>query len=126
MTTEPKRKQKNIKEVHKFVVLNHILTSYIATIASGLSSKNTVSANPENIKLVKRGINILNDTIAKLKTHGAQCTVKLRSLQVDAPKPTPDKIPAPSLEAHLLKEQLEFIVKVCNDTAKIVDTVLEE
>jgi uncharacterized membrane protein (TIGR01666 family) len=34
MMAEPKRKQKSIKELHQFVVLNHMLTSHIATLAS--------------------------------------------------------------------------------------------
>lgn len=34
MMSEPKSKQKNIKELHQFVVLNHTLTSHIATLAS--------------------------------------------------------------------------------------------
>ncbi|MES2849258.1 MAG: FUSC family membrane protein [Bacteroidota bacterium] len=34
MMAEPKSKQKNIKELHQFVVLNHMLTSHIATLAS--------------------------------------------------------------------------------------------
>jgi uncharacterized membrane protein (TIGR01666 family) len=33
MLTEPKSKQKNIRELHQFVVLNHMLTSYIATLS---------------------------------------------------------------------------------------------
>jgi uncharacterized membrane protein YccC len=36
MTSEPKSKQRNIKDIHKFVVLNHILASYTANIASSL------------------------------------------------------------------------------------------
>lgn len=34
MMSEPKSKQRNIKELHQFVVLNHTLTSHIATLAS--------------------------------------------------------------------------------------------
>ena len=33
MLSEPKSKQKNSKELHQFVVLNHMLTSHIATLA---------------------------------------------------------------------------------------------
>ena len=33
MLSEPKRKQKNIRYIHQFVVLNHMLTSHIATLA---------------------------------------------------------------------------------------------
>jgi uncharacterized membrane protein (TIGR01666 family) len=33
MLSEPKSKQRNIREIHQFVVSNHMLTSYIATLA---------------------------------------------------------------------------------------------
>ena len=33
MLSEPKRKQKNIRDIHQFVVLNHMLTSHVATLA---------------------------------------------------------------------------------------------
>lgn len=33
MLSEPKRKQLNVKELHQFVVLNHMLTSHIATLS---------------------------------------------------------------------------------------------
>ncbi|MES1224772.1 MAG: hypothetical protein ABUT20_55285 [Bacteroidota bacterium] len=33
MLSEPKNKQKNIRELHQFVVSNHMLTSHIATLA---------------------------------------------------------------------------------------------
>jgi len=34
MLSEPKRKQKNIEQIHQLVVANHMLTSHIATLAS--------------------------------------------------------------------------------------------
>jgi uncharacterized membrane protein (TIGR01666 family) len=33
MLSEPKRKQRNIRELHQFVVANHMLTSYIASLS---------------------------------------------------------------------------------------------
>ena len=36
MLSEPKNKQINIKEIHQFVVLNHILSANIATIGATL------------------------------------------------------------------------------------------
>ena len=66
MTSEPKSKQRKIKEIHKFVVLNHILSSYLANLASGISEKNLHKTQPENVKLLRKSINILNDSNKKL------------------------------------------------------------
>jgi uncharacterized membrane protein (TIGR01666 family) len=119
MTSEPKRKQVHIKEVHKFVVLNHILTSYIANIASAMISK-PQTVQPENLKLVKRSIAILHDTankIAPMQTELPKITIPVTDILADKPEPT--------LDAHLLKEQLEFITKVSTDIAKITDAIVE-
>jgi uncharacterized membrane protein (TIGR01666 family) len=119
MTSEPKRKQIHIKEVHKFVVLNHILTSYIANIASAMIAK-PQQAEPDNLKLVKRSINILYDAAQKVSPF-----------ETEAPKipaPVSDSLiakPDTTLDAHLLKEQLEFITKVSNDIAKVTDAIVE-
>ena len=122
MTSEPKSKQRHIKEVHKFVVLNHILTSYIATIASGLLSKNNAIAMPDNLKLVRRSINLLAEASKKLEeSNDAQAVVN--SIPV-LPTTTPKA--EVTLDSHLLKQQLEFIAKVSADIARITDAILDD
>jgi len=122
MTSEPKSKQRHIKEVHKFVVLNHILTSYIATIASGLLSKNNAIVMPDNLKLVRRSINLLAEASKKLEeSNDAQAVVN--SIPV-LPTTTPKA--EVTLDSHLLKQQLEFIAKVSADIARITDAILDD
>lgn len=116
MTSEPKSKQRKIKEIHKFVVLNHILSSNIATIALDISIKGIHKTSPENLKLIKKSIAVLNDCNNKLDGT----VVKL-----DIPK-TPDfeidqKTSADDL---LLQEQLGFINKISNDIARVTDNII--
>lgn len=118
MTSEPKRKQQHIKEVHKFVVLNHILTSYIANIASAMVTK-PQKLQIDNLKLVKRSIGILYDTAQKV------APVQTEPPKINIPVTEHTERPEPTLDAHLLKEQLEFITKVSNDIAKITDAIVE-
>jgi uncharacterized membrane protein (TIGR01666 family) len=117
MTSEPKRRQQHIKEVHKFVVLNHILTSYIATIASAMLSKEQ-KPQPDNLKLVKRSVNILYDTVKKVTP------VQSEPPRIPALATVLSEKPEVTLEEHLLKEQLEFIAKVSTDIAKVTDAIL--
>src|ERR1700761_3545207 len=118
MTSEPKSKQKKVKEVHKFVVLNHILSSYIATIASELSPKSLHQSPTENLKLLKRSIAVLNDNSKKL--HGK--TTEFSSGKNISPAAETD---APqSADALLLKEQFGFINKISNDITRVTDSIL--
>ena len=117
MTSEPKSKQRNVKDVHKFVVLNHILSSYIATIASSLTQNETQRPHPEALKLVKRSIAVLNESNKKL--HG-------ENIEFNIGKATPDtEKPELSAVDTLLKEQLGFINKISYDIAKITDNILQ-
>jgi uncharacterized membrane protein (TIGR01666 family) len=117
MTSEPKSKQKNIKEVHKFVVMNHILSSYIATIASGVSAKALHTTAAENIRLLKRSVAVLNETNKHL---GGQLidTGKIMPVIMDVEQK------ALSGEDNLLNEQLGFINKISTDIGKVAERIV--
>ncbi|WP_295716176.1 FUSC family membrane protein [Mucilaginibacter sp.] len=118
MTSEPKSKQRNVKEVHKFVVLNHILSSYITTIAVGLI-KNNHRQHPEALKLIKKNIAVLNETNKKL--HG-------QSIEFNIGKANPGaelEKPVLTADESLLKEQLGFINKISYDIARVTDNIFK-
>jgi uncharacterized membrane protein (TIGR01666 family) len=120
MTSEPKSKQKKIKEVHKFVVLNHILTSYLATIASTTLVRSMRHATAENLKLLRRSVAVLNDCNKKLSGEVIEFNTGKISLANDITSPaaiTPDDL--------LLKEQLEFINKISTDISKVTENITE-
>jgi len=114
MTSEPKSKQRNIKDIHKFVVLNHILSSYTATIASEVAVKGMHKTTPDILKLVKKSIAVLNESSKKLGGERIEFTGE---------KAEPTEAATPTVTDNLLKEQLDFINKISNDIAKIVDVV---
>jgi uncharacterized membrane protein (TIGR01666 family) len=118
MTSEPKSKQRKIKEIHKFVVLNHILSSNIANIALDISTKGIHKTSPENLKLIKKSIAVLNDCNNKL----GGTVVKL-----DIPKtPSTDSENDQKASADdlLLQEQLGFINKISNDIARVTENII--
>jgi uncharacterized membrane protein (TIGR01666 family) len=116
MTSEPKSKQRNIKDIHKFVVLNHILSSYTATVASEITIKGMHKTTPDILKLVKKSINVLNESSKKL--GGQRC-------EFTGEKAEPVEVADPTVTDKLLKEQLEFISKISNDIAKITDGIMK-
>jgi uncharacterized membrane protein (TIGR01666 family) len=119
MTSEPKSKQKNIKEIHKFVVLNHILSSYIATVASELIGKTMITSQPDIIKSIKKSLAILNDTSKKLGGEKADFNTE-RSTEVSLDNKPDLLIP----DDQLLKEQLGFINKISVDIARVSENIL--
>jgi uncharacterized membrane protein YccC len=116
MTSEPKSKQKNIKEIHKFVVLNHILSSYLANLSSGITEKNLHKTQPENIRLIRKSINTLNENASKLGS-------KPVTFSCDKMPVVPEK-PVLNADEALLKEQLGFVNKISNDIERVTDRIL--
>jgi len=118
MTSEPKNKQRKTKDVHKFVVLNHILSSYVATMASAVSGKSIQRSSGDNLKLIKRSIILLNDSAKKL--GGKAIEFSAEKLPADTAEPA-----VMTADHKLMREQLGFIQKICQDIAKISDSFLE-
>jgi uncharacterized membrane protein (TIGR01666 family) len=124
MTSEPKSKQRNIKDIHKFVVLNHILSSYTANIASALIRTGPQKPHADTLKLVKRSIAVLKETNKKLKGETiTPSTPELETAKAEATKPEAEKVPL-TADDILMKEQLGFINKISVDIAKVTENIL--
>lgn len=119
MTSEPKSKQKNIKEIHKFVVLNHILSSYIATIAAELMGKTIQNCKPEVTRSIKKSLAILNDVNNKLGNAKIDLTPD-KTNRIEVANMLPDLVP----DNNLLSDQLGFINKITADIARVTENVL--
>ncbi|HVW96716.1 MAG TPA: FUSC family membrane protein [Mucilaginibacter sp.] len=120
MTSEPKSKQRKIREVHRFTVLNHILSSYIATITFSVDSRAIHRSASENLKLLKRSISVLNDSRRKLGDAATE-TILPPTLPVE--KSVQQR--AASAEDVLLREQLGFINRISADISRITDSIVD-
>ena len=117
MTSEPKSKQKNIRDIHKFVVLSHILSSYLANLGTGLKTKTPAKSEPENTRLIRKSINVLNETAKRL---GGK-TVTFASEK--SPLLPAEKAELNADEA-LLREQLGFVNKISIDIERVTERIL--
>ncbi len=120
MTSEPKSKQRKVKDVHKFVVLNHILSSYIATIASNVGSGVLLRSANENMRLIKRSIAVLNDSNKRLNGKTVEFTSSPKTLQPGNDNSTGNN------DDVLLKEQFGFINKISNDVARVTQQIVAD
>jgi uncharacterized membrane protein (TIGR01666 family) len=108
MMSEPKNKQKNRKQIYEFVVLNHVLSSNIASLAATITEKEVVVSNDVNRKI--------DSVINNLEKNTALFD---RNYQSDN---EPIAVPAKSKQQNpdpQLSEQVNFICKVSEDIGKL-------
>jgi uncharacterized membrane protein YgaE (UPF0421/DUF939 family) len=109
MLSEPKSKQKKEKDVHQFVVLNHILFSNIATIATTLVSADTRIYPPELTRIAKKAKTTLCESSKRFGGDGVIDT------QRDYPNNNEVVL---NNDDTLMLEQLRFISKLSTDIDK--------
>ncbi len=115
MLSEPKSKQGAEKDIHQFVVLNHILFSNTANLSGAVFSKEKRTYASDLILPGKKALNKLNEIRKKL---GDETIVTPTSLKKSLPpeQTAPDDL--------LLKEQLEFIYNLANDLEKTTNAII--
>lgn len=113
MLSEPKSKRQNNRDVHQVVVLNHILSSYIATLITYLQQTEKPKINESHIRLIRKSLYTLSEVLKKI---GAE-DFKVYDMSEQQEGEPADKIS--SDEDDLLVTQLEFINKLIMDIQKL-------
>ncbi len=113
MLSEPKSKQLNRKEIYEFVVLNHVLSSNIASLTATMANNN-LPYSKEVLKPVKRSISVLENNLNLLDN------TFIPELNVTDPVFLIDEKPRTDIQ---LSEQLNFIFKVSEDIGKLTKVI---
>jgi uncharacterized membrane protein (TIGR01666 family) len=121
MLSEPKSKQKNSKDVHKFVVLNHMLSSYTANLISHLLQTENRLINPDHLKLAKRTLHTLSVAINLLHEVGGE---EFRDTEFTVQDRV--KLENDSQDNRLITEQLGFVNDAAGDILKLVEKMEDE
>ena len=122
MLSEPKDKQKNVKDLNNFIVLNHSLSSYIATLATHVKTSQKQEVNPTHIRTLRKSLYMLCEAATQLK---APVDKEFKEAELKIPEASIQLIEE-SLETHLITEQLDFISKVSGDILKITEKMLDK
>lgn len=115
MITEPKSKQKDAKEINKFVVFNHILSSYSVTLLNNVSDADNASLTGEHIRVVRKTLYLLAQTIKLFPPD--EDDDDFVEIEVDTP-PDFDHNNIDSEESRLITEQLNFLNRIVIDLNK--------
>ncbi len=114
MSGEPKRKQRNSQQVYEFVVLNHVLSSYIANVVSERLATGAKGYPKPFLRPIRRAQLSLTEAIRQLAPQ-----FQAPEPEHEAPEPAAETLPTLSAEDRLLAEQLEFIRKISADIQKL-------
>ena len=114
MFSEPKSKQVHMKDLHQFTVLNHLLTSYIASLFIHIKAQNFVCTHQQDVKP------IANNVIYLLDNAGENLNIK---------ESTPTNVPLIRRKSNegfsendiVINEQLDLIQKVSYDIFKLTE-----
>jgi len=115
MLSEPKSKQKNEKDVHQFVVLNHILFSNIASVATTVLAKEEKNYPAELVHIAKKARTRLVESSKKFENDN------LLIKQIDHPI---NQVSTLNNDETLMKEQLNFINKLSADINKTTTNLI--
>lgn len=111
MLNEPKAKQHKATEVHKFVVLNHVLSSYLANLSSSLNDKDLI-INSDQKRFFNKSTYYLKESIQHIDNQlDYNDKDQLKSTSVSLEKKSDD----------LISEQLELIAKLSGDILKVTE-----
>lgn len=118
MVSEPKNKQRNRKEMQQFVVLNHLLISFISTVSATQQGKDAGSGARISLRPLRRALAALIEALRKLDPGYQELLSEIPGQEVhngDKATLTADEL--------LLQEQLDFIRKVSGDLAKATEAM---
>jgi len=120
MLSEPKWRQKSTKEVNRLVILNHILSSYGATLLTQLTEATETNYTKEHLTLLKKVLQNVSKSIEAVPIKGADEFIPVS----DFPEITPETLDPE--ESKLITEQLQFLNKISSDLYKSTLDVMEK
>ena len=120
MLSEPKWRQKSTKEVNRLVILNHILTSYGATLLTQLTEAKEQNFTKEHVILLKKILNNISKSIQQVQeenTNILEEVINFPELSVDTQDP---------ISSKLITDQLQFLNKISADLYKSTLDVIKK
>ncbi|WP_437918247.1 FUSC family membrane protein [Sphingobacterium sp. LRF_L2] len=120
MLTEPKWRQKYTKEINRFVILNHILSSYSANLLTQVNQADIKTFNKEHVKLLKRILSELEKAITLLP----QLADEEIHFKINEDFPSLHDPIESEEESKLITEQLLFLSKISGDLHRVTQELM--
>jgi uncharacterized membrane protein YccC len=114
MLSEPKSKQRHRKEIYEFVVLNHVLSSNVASLTAEMINQQNEKTYFEFIKPVNSSITVLEKSLQKIDNN---FSIQKQSDHQNF------STPFNKTADEQLNEQMNFIYKISGDIGKITNLI---
>ena len=114
MLSEPKSKQRHRKEIYEFVVLNHVLSSNVASLTAEMVQQQNNQAYCELIKPVSSSISVLEKSVQRIDENYSM---------ENHPKQAPTFATYNNTADEQLNEQMNFIYKISSDIGKLTSLI---
>lgn len=123
MITEPKSKQKDAKEVNRFVVFNHILSSYSVTLLNNVMGADSTSLTGAQVRVIRKTLFLLAQSINLFEPDEDED--EFREIEIDTP-PDIDDNNIDSEESRLITDQLHFLNRIATDLNKSCTELMQQ
>ncbi len=118
MLNEPKSKQENISKLNEFLVMNHMLSSYLASLSSLNESDAPPHVNQEHIKSARRTKFLLKEAILHLNDGYVDEDLTFPAVDDSGPEKSMS-------DTDFIQRQLRLIKKVSADIEKLTKQLEE-
>jgi len=115
MITEPKSKQQDAKEMNKFVVFNHILSSYSVTLLNNVQEADHTALTGEHVRTIRKTLRVLAQAIRCFEPDDD--ADYFSEVELEFPVGIDDNN-IDSEETRLITEQLQFLNRIAVDLHK--------
>lgn len=119
LLTEPKWRQTITKEVNRFVILNHVFSSYSATLLTQLNESANKFFTNEDVRLLHKALGKLEKAISQIDDQSASYNAVKGIKEIQDNQPDSD-------DAIIITEQLQFLVKISSDLQKVTAELMEK
>lgn len=119
LLTEPKWRQTITKEVNRFVILNHVFSSYSATLLTQLNDSANHYFTNEDVRLLNKALSKMEKAISQIDEAPVNFNLiksinEIQDHQLD------------NDDAIIITEQLQFLVKISADLQKVTAELVEK
>ncbi|MGV3761945.1 FUSC family membrane protein [Parapedobacter sp.] len=121
MMTEPKSKRKGARDVNRFVVFNHILSSYSVTLLNHVQGASDASLTGDQIKVIRRTLSLLAQSIQLFEPEDDDDAF----IEIDVETPSDiDDNNIDSEESRLITDQLQFLRRIASDLNNVCNDLM--
>ncbi len=120
MMTEPKSKQVHASDMNRFVVFNHILSSYSVALLTAVVQTAPNAISPDHIRRTRHILSQLALAIRSLPAGAADSAFTELSVRIEQ-----EAGPNDSEDGVAINDQLDFLLRIASDIQKVIQRMTD-